>query len=132
LVVRAGPYVLDFEHERPRRLQIAKVHSTGPERDIVFATFHGHLLVLKHDLTLLTDLGEPGIQDFVVHDDLSYAHAHTTSDRPITLLSQRGHLFSVTLNDRNAAPTSPPAELHCWTARIAGWGHDLESFDLSG
>ncbi|MBK8976321.1 MAG: hypothetical protein IPM29_10355 [Planctomycetes bacterium] len=125
-----GPYLLDFEHEAPRRLQIAQVHSTGNARDIVFTTFHGHLMVLRNDLTLLTDLGEPGIVDFVVHDVEAarnlYAYASTSSKVPITLLSMRRHLVNVTLDIGVAQDgVPPPAQVHCWTEYQVGPPYDL-------
>ncbi|MBK8977370.1 MAG: hypothetical protein IPM29_15775 [Planctomycetes bacterium] len=126
-----GPYALDFEHEAPRRLQLAQVHATGADNDIVFTTFHGHLMVLRADLTLLTDLGEPGIEDFAIHD-ASYGTADTTSKRPITILSHRQHIVNLTVSDMTVAVTEPLAQIHCWTDRQVGTPYDLELFDDNG
>jgi hypothetical protein len=122
--------VLDFEHERPRRIAIAEVFAENEHAEILCATFQGHLLTFDHQFTLLADLGEPGIMDFVVHEGSSYGWAGTESQVPITLLSQRGHLVNVTLNSL----TDPqfPAELHCWTPGEAGGPGDLELVNDGG
>ena len=124
---------LDFEHEQPRRMQIANLlpgSSTNPQ--LIFVTFYGHLMVLDHLLNTLTDFGEPGIEDFVVHEGASYASATTSSKVPITILSFRDHLANVTLNVPGPGPIPCPAQLHCWTEAQYGAGIDLERVTTAG
>jgi hypothetical protein len=116
---------LPFELEQPRRMQIARVAPSTNERQILFTTFYGHLVVMDAQLNVLTDFGEPGIQDFVVHEGAAYAEPGTTSDVPITILSHRGHLANVTL-DVPGGPIPCPARLHCWTKVQRGAPGDLE------
>ncbi|MFO1051196.1 MAG: hypothetical protein U1F36_03140 [Planctomycetota bacterium] len=125
-------YALDFEHERPRRLQVAEVHGGNPYPEILFTTFQGHLMVFDHQFQLLTDLGEPGIQDFVVGTGQSFAWAGTSSQTPIHLLSHRGHISTITVSDRVAQPNAPLAELHYWTQGQKGWPFDLELVAVPG
>jgi hypothetical protein len=135
LVPVGNPSVLelDFEWERPRRIALADVHAAHPGNEILVSTFQGYLLVFDRNLELLTDLGEPGIQDFVVHEGQPYAAGHGTgSDVPISLLSHRGHVVNVTLNDQSTHPSPPPAMLHAWTPGERGGPHDLEVVDDAG
>jgi hypothetical protein len=127
LVPVGNPSVLelDFEWERPRRIALADVHATHAGNEILVSTFQGHLLVFDPGFDLLTDLGEPGIQDFVVHEGAAYTEPGTTSDVPITILSHRGHLANVTL-DVPGGPIPCPARLHCWTKVQRGAPGDLE------
>lgn len=117
---------LDFEHEGPRRIAIAEVFGSRAGKEILVTTFQGHLRVYDGLFNLITDLGEPGIQDFEVHEGADYSWATTSSHVPITLLSHRGHLANITLNDPAASPGAPNAELHCWTAGEDGGPGDLE------
>ena len=120
-------YLAEFERTRPRRIAVAELHAGAAGKEIVLTSFQGQLLVMDKLFNVLTDMGEPGIQDFVVHEDQSYGSFATTSSAiPVTLLSQRGHLVNVTLNDQAAQPNAPPAELHCWTPGQRGAPGDLE------
>ncbi|MGE0145565.1 MAG: hypothetical protein AB7I19_17295 [Planctomycetota bacterium] len=124
---------LDFEHEQPRRLQLANLlPGTSGTKHIVFTTFYGHLMVMDHQLQVLTDLGEPGISDFVVHEGSSYASATTTSTVPITIASFRNHLANITLNVPGGGPIPNPAQLHAWTEALYGECTDLEAVTMAG
>ncbi|MBI5852501.1 MAG: hypothetical protein HZB39_15925, partial [Planctomycetes bacterium] len=117
----------EFERSRPRRIAVAEVHAASMGPEILLVTFQGQLLVMDQTFGVLTDLGEPGIQDFVVHSTMSYTgFANTTSTTPITLLSHRGHLANVTLNNQAIQPGAQPAVLHCWSKPQRGWPGDLE------
>lgn len=120
-------YLAEFERTRPRRIAVAELHAGAAGKEIVLTSFQGQLLVMDKLFNVLTDMGEPGIQDFVVQEDQSYgSFATTRSAIPVTLLSHRGHLVNVTLNDQAAQPNAAPAELHCWTPGQRGAPGDLE------
>ena len=127
-----APMPMGFEHVRPRRMQIADVFS-GPDypgNEIILTTLSGHLLVSAGDdaLSTMTDLGEPGIQDFAVLEGAATPSVHTTSNTPVILLSHRGHMIHVTLN-KSPDPTARnphPAEVQAWTPGEHGGPADLE------
>ena len=123
---------LPYEYTRPRRMQIGNVfdHFEYDGEEVAFTSLLGHLVVMAGDnFGTMTDLGEPGIADFAILDGQSYSgFSETMSAVPITLLSQRGHLANITLNDVSD-PTSRnphPAKLHCWTEGQEGGPADLE------
>jgi hypothetical protein len=123
---------LDFEHTSPSAMQIGNVfdHVDYTGEEIAFLSLAGHLVVMSGDnFGTMTDLGEPGLTDFLIHSSGSYsAFAETISPVPLTLFSTRGHLANVTLNNV-VSPTStnpPPAKLHCWTEGQEGLASDLE------
>jgi hypothetical protein len=123
---------LGFEHTRPRRMQIADVFPSLPGKEIVFVTFHGHLVVMDAQLQVLCDLGEPGIQDFVVHEGAEYGWADPVSKVPISILSHRGCVANITLKLQTDPTLQQSADLHCWTTGMLGVGNDLELFEDGG
>jgi hypothetical protein len=123
---------LGFEHTRPRRMQIAEVFPSLPGEEIVFVTFHGHLVVMDAQLQVVCDLGEPGIQDFVVHKGAEYAWADPVSKVPISILSHRGCVANITLKLQTDPTLQQSADLHCWTTGMLGVGNDLELFRQGG
>jgi hypothetical protein len=123
---------LGFEHTRPRRMQVADVFPSLPGKEIVFVTFHGHLVVMDAQLQVVCDLGEPGIQDFVVHEGAEYGWADPVSKVPISILSHRGCVANITLKLQTGPTLQQSADLHCWTTGMLGVGNDLELFRKGG
>jgi hypothetical protein len=131
LLVGNRKFALPYEFSRPRRMQIANVfdHFEYNGEEVVFTSLMGHLIVMSGDnFGTMTDLGEPGIQDFAVLSGLQYSWATTTSSVPIALSSHRGHLANVTLNPfSNPQARNPaPGELHAWTEGLEGVPSDIE------
>jgi hypothetical protein len=122
---------LPYEFTRPRRMQVANVfdHVEYPGEELVFTSLLGHLVVLNgNSFTSMTDLGEPGIGDFVVLSSQNYgSFCGTDSAIPITL-GTRGHLANITLNNvSDPLSRNPhPACLHAWTEGQQGGLADLE------
>jgi hypothetical protein len=125
--------LLPYEHTGPRRIQIGNVFDSYEYdgEEVSFISNLGHFVVMAGDaFGTMTDLGEPGIQDFAVLSGHSYASIApgTSSVVPVALLSHRGHLANVTLNEVSdpSSRTPHPAKLHAWTAGEHGYPADLE------
>ncbi|NLG63281.1 MAG: hypothetical protein GX539_13665, partial [Candidatus Cloacimonetes bacterium] len=137
LAVIAGPLLLPYECSGPRRLQIAEVFANIADSDIVFTSMLGQLVAVEYQagsqgLSILSNYGEPGIQDFIVHSGLqTHPGTETESRVPISLMSVRGHIANVTL-DRQSDPTLHHARLHAWTDPIIGEPKDLEVYQDDG
>ena len=110
---------LAWEHRQPRRIAIADIFPNDTGNEIVLVTLQGHLVVFDESLTILSDYAEPGIVDLVVTGEQKVGAA-TESEALITLLSVRGHVFNVTLDDNADPLTHQPRLQSASVAQLGG------------
>ncbi len=128
---------LRYGHTRSRRIALGEIFDGG-NKEIVFTTLHGHVVVMGIEgnaLSVLADLPEPGVQDLAITGETHDGEAE--SNTIVTLLSHRGHLINVQF-ERDSDPSGhgdgsdPSAYLECWSEPQIGPPWDLECFDDGG